>query len=71
MQLLTTFAHHGEPADPKLLGWLMDLIDQFVSVGPVAVIVIIGAAMILLPLAIVIAAIRWRRRAGKAAVPKG
>ena len=38
--------HHGEPADPVLLGWLQHKIDSVLNLGPGAAVLLFGAIII-------------------------
>lgn len=53
MFLLSGAAHHGEAADPRLLGWIKHLLDQMVTVGPWAVVVGLGFVLAAIPLAVI------------------
>ena len=46
-------AHHSEPGDPVLLGWIMHQIDATVGLGPLAIVLALGLVIVAIPLAIV------------------
>ena len=54
-------AHHGEPGDPDLLKWVMDLIDSVVGVGPVVIVVVLGLVILAIPVGIMV--MFWAQRA--------
>ena len=53
--LLSALAHHGEPGDPVLLGWIQDQIDAILGLGDLAIVVIFGAVVVAIPIGILIA----------------
>jgi hypothetical protein len=55
--------HHGEPVDPSLLEWITEWLHDLTSLSPGAIVAIIGAAMVAVPLLLIAAAIRSRRSA--------
>ncbi len=46
--------HHGEPADPVLLGWLQHKIDSILNLGPGAAALLFGAIILLIPILILV-----------------
>ncbi len=50
--LLSALAHHGEPGDPVLLGWIQDQINAIVGLGDLAIVVILGAVVVAIPIGI-------------------
>ena len=50
--LLSALAHHGEPGDPVLLGWIQDQIDAILGLGDLAIVVILGAVVVAIPIGI-------------------
>ena len=50
--LLSALAHHGEPGDPILLGWIQDQIDAIIGLGDLAIVVILGAVVVAIPIGI-------------------
>lgn len=49
---LTIFAHHSEPGDPVLLGWIKDQIDSVLGLGPETIVIGLGLLVIAMPIAI-------------------
>ncbi len=47
--MLSIMAHHGE-ADPALLAWIKDLLDQLIGFGPWTVVVLIGLLILAMPI---------------------
>lgn len=45
--------HHSEPADPALLHWIKEFLDEVFIVGPWLVVVLLGALIASIPLVIV------------------
>lgn len=62
MFLLGIFAHGGEAGDPVLLEWIRHQIDDFVNLGPGAIVLGLGAFVVVLPIVIVLAFILMQRR---------
>ena len=52
MLLLSALAHHGEPVDPQLMEWIRHQIDALLGLGPAAIVLSLGAVMVLAPLAV-------------------
>ena len=52
MILLSALAHHGEPGDPVLLQWLNDQIDAILGLGDFAMVAILGAVVVAIPIGI-------------------
>ena len=50
--LLSALAHHSEPGDPVLLGWIQDQIDAIIGLGDLAIVVILGAVVVAIPIGI-------------------
>ena len=50
--LLSALSHHGEPGDPVLLGWIQDQIDAIIGLGDLAIVVILGAIVVAIPIGI-------------------
>ena len=47
-------AHQGDTADPELLHWIKDRLDQLIGVGPWIIVGVIIAVIIAIPLSIVL-----------------
>ncbi len=47
--ILSVAAHHGE-ADPRLLVWIKDLLDQLIGLGPWTVVALIGVLILAMPI---------------------
>ena len=45
-------AHHGEPGDPVLLGWIKDQIDAILGLSDFALVIGLGAIIIAIPIGI-------------------
>ena len=52
--LLSALTHHGEPGDPILLGWIQDQINAIIGLGDLAIVVILGAVVVAIPIGILI-----------------
>ncbi len=46
-------AHHGEAADPRLLGWIKHVLDQMIGLGPWTVVAGLGFIVVAIPVAVV------------------
>ncbi|MSQ09287.1 MAG: hypothetical protein EXR57_02560 [Dehalococcoidia bacterium] len=57
--------HHGEPSDPTLIEWVMDKLHSLISFSPFTMVVILGAAIIAVPLIFTVMAVRRRSRKPK------
>ena len=60
--LLSALAHHSEPGDPILLGWIKDQIDAVLGLGDLALVIILGAIVIAIPIGILAAYLMQRVR---------
>ena len=47
--------HHSEPGDPILLEWIKHQVDAFVGLSSMSVALLLGAAMLIIPIAILLA----------------
>ncbi len=54
MLLLSVLAHHSEPGDPTLFDWMKHQIDAIVGLGPAAIVIALGALIVLIPIAILL-----------------
>jgi NhaP-type Na+/H+ or K+/H+ antiporter len=50
--LLSVVAHHGEGADPDLLVWIKHRLDELFNLGPWTVVILLGAVIAAIPLAV-------------------
>ena len=50
--LLSILGHHAEPGDPVLIEWVMHLFYSIVSLGYLAVIIVLGAVIVTIPIII-------------------
>jgi hypothetical protein len=55
-------AHHSEPVDPVLLGWLTETIHAILGIGPAVAVVLIAIVVLAVPAGIAFFAMRQRRR---------
>lgn len=60
--LLSALAHHGEPGDPVLLGWIQNQIDAMLGLGDLAIVVILGAVVVAIPIGILLTYLLQRIR---------
>ena len=44
--------HHGEPGDPVLLQWINDQIDAILGLGDFAMVAVLGAVVVAIPIGI-------------------
>ena len=69
MYLWSVAAHHGEAADPRLLGWIKHLLDQMLGLGPWTVVAGLGLIVVAIPVAVVAVYLfqirRYPQRLGK------
>ena len=59
---LSIAAHHGE-ADPRLLAWIKDLLDQLIGLGPWTVVALIGSLILAMPIGLSVFYLVQQRRA--------
>ena len=57
--------HHSESVDGTLVGWLLDVIDGVLGLGPAAMVAVLGGLIVLFPAGLL--AFMWyqRRRAAR------
>ena len=60
--LLSALSHHSEPGDPVLLGWIQDQIDAIIGLGDLAIVVILGAIVVAIPIGILASYVMQRIR---------
>ena len=58
---LRILLHHSESADPTLVRWIRDTIDHIFGVGPSVIVVVLGVAIIVFPVAVYWLASRGRK----------
>ena len=58
---LRILLHHSESADPTLIRWIRETIDHMLGLGPQTIVLVLGAAIVVFPLAIVWMASRRRK----------
>jgi len=49
--ILFILSHHGE-ADPELLIWIKDLLDQMLGMSPWMIVIAIGSVLIAIPIGV-------------------
>ncbi len=60
--ILTVPGHHGEAADPELLAWIKQLLDQVLGSADWVVVAVVGLALMAFPIGIVLFYITQLRR---------
>ncbi len=60
--ILSVPGHHGEAADPELLAWIKQLLDQVLGSAGWVVVVIVGVALVAFPIGLVLFYITQLRR---------
>ena len=65
LPLLAGLAHHSEPADPVLMSWIQDRIDAIVGLEAEAIVLLLGAVIVLVPLAVMALFVIQRARQGR------
>ena len=55
-------AHHGEAADPRLLGWIKHVLDQMIGLGPWTAVAVLGFIVVAIPVAVAAVYLIQRRR---------
>ncbi len=60
--ILSVPGHHGEAADPELLAWIKQLLDQVLGSAGWVVVVIVGLALVAFPIGLVLFYIAQIRR---------
>ena len=59
---LSVPGHHGEAANPELLGWIKQLLDQVLGSAGWVVVAIVGLALVAFPIGLVLFYITQLRR---------
>ena len=60
--LLSVLKHHSEPGDPVLIDWLLHLFHSVVNLGPLAIVIALGAIIVFIPVVIMAAFITQRAK---------
>ena len=60
--ILSVPGHHGEAADPELLAWIKQLLDQVLGSAGWVVVVIVGLALVAFPIGLVLFYLTQLRR---------
>lgn len=64
LSLLRSPLHHSEAIDPTLIGWIRDEIDRLLGLDAIAIVALLGCAILAFPLWLAFSASRYRRRPG-------
>jgi hypothetical protein len=59
-RFLRSVLHHGESIDPTLAEWIRNEIDDLLGLEPATIAVVLGAVIVVLPIALGVAAMRSR-----------
>ena len=62
-------AHQSGAADPELLHWIKERIDQLFGPGPWAVVAVMGLVIVLIPVFVVVVYILQAKRRSAASAP--
>ena len=62
--LSSILLHQGDAADPELIHWLKDQMDQILGLGPWVMVSLMGAIVIAIPVAIGVVYFYQQRRHG-------
>ena len=60
--LLSILGHHSEPGDPVLLDWMLHLFHSVVSLGPMAIVIVLGVVIVAIPVLIMAAFLTQRAK---------
>ena len=60
--LLSVLGHHSEPGDPVLIDWLIHLFQSVVSLGPMAIVIVLGVVIVAIPVVIMAAFLTQRAK---------
>ena len=63
-------AHQGDAADPELLHWIKERLDQIFGTGPWVVVAIMGFIIVSIPVFVVIVYLTQAKRRSAAAEPQ-
>lgn len=61
-RLSLPLGHHSEPIDPDLWEWLSDKMNHVLGIDSGAMVLLLGAVIVLFPVAVMV--LVWRRRRG-------
>ena len=50
--LLSVLGHHSEPGDPVLFDWMLHLFYGIIGLGPIAIVIVLGAVIVAIPILI-------------------
>lgn len=65
--LLSLALHHGDAADPELLVWIKDRLDQILGLGPWTIVTLVTLLLVAFPIALVLFYLLQYRRPGREA----
>jgi hypothetical protein len=57
-------AHHGDAADPDLMGWIKHRLDDLVGLEPWVIVAVLSLLMVAIPVSIMLFYAIQRRRIG-------
>ena len=60
--LLSILRHHSEPGDPVLIDWMLHLFYSVVNLGPLAIVIVLGAVIVTIPVVILAAFLTQRAK---------
>ena len=60
--LMSILGHHSEPGDPVLIDWLLHLFQSVISLGPLAVVIVLGVVIVAIPVLIMAAFLTQRAK---------
>ncbi len=58
---LRILLHHSESVDPTLIRWIRDAIDHIFGVGSATIVIVLGLAIVVFPIAVFWLASRGRK----------
>jgi len=61
--ILSVPGHHGEAADPELLAWIKQLLDQVLGSAVWVIVVMVGLALVAIPIGLVLFYLAQKRPA--------
>ena len=67
--LSSVLLHQGDAADPELIHWLKDQMDEIIGLGPWVMVALMGAVVIAIPVAIGAFYVYQQRRHGSPPLP--